>query len=789
MKTIRTVPAILAMFWLLTACGGGTPPGDSNPLLQSHPATASAGPLAAMATPARRFATVVRTPDVSSFFNWAELAYPSLFEAPQSNQSVDVWTYRYYPKTDIYLGTNTTGDVLGLVGNGGGQYNAVALGRIADFGCLVYPSDCVARQVTVSTVAGADQRRLVDGIGASASFVAPTGVAIDSVGNAYVADNNNNVIRKTTPGGVVTTLAGNGSVGFVNGSVAASFAWPRGVAVDSAGNVYVADTGNHAIRKITPAGQVATLAGNGDWDFSNGTGGAASFRQPHGVAVDSVGNVYVADSGNHAIRKISPDGVVTTFAGNGTAGFSDGIGAEASFNAPQGVAVDGVGNVYVSDTHNNAVRKISPTGGVTTMAGDGSQRFVDGTAAAATFNGPTGITVDSTGTMYVADSNNHAIRRITPTGEVTTLAGNGAPGSSDGTVTTAKFNYPEGVATDSAGNLYVADVINGLLRKITPAGLVSTLAGHRRSGFVDGTAPTASFASPGGVAVDSAGNLYVADSNNNAIRKSTPLGVLSTLAGNGSEGFADGLGADASFRQPFGVAVDSTGNVYVADTFNGAIRKITAAGEVTTLAANGFDDGTGTTVRLSGPRGVAVDVAGNVYVADTYHDAVRKITPLGQATTIAGSGLWGFSNGTGAAATFDGPEGVAVDMGGNVYVADTSNHAIRKITPGGVVTTLAGNGNEGFVNGTGAAASFSHPSGVAVDSAGNVYVADSGNQVIRKITPTGVVTTLAGNGSQGFADGTGSVARFSYPNGVAVDSAGNVYVADFYNAVIRKIVP
>jgi sugar lactone lactonase YvrE len=292
--------------------------------------------------------------------------------------------------------------------------------------------------------------------------------------------------------------------------------------------------------------------------------------------------------------------------------------------------------------------------------------------------------------------------------------------------------------------------------------------------------------------VDSAGNVYVADYGNDKIRKITPAGVVTTLAGSGAQGDADGMGGAASFNYPEGIAVDSAGNLYVGDYGNNEIRKITSAGAVTTLAgsgAHGNTDGTGRAASFNSPESVAVDAGGNVYVADYGNNEIRKITPAGVVTTLAGSGAQGNSDGTGSAASFDGPEGVTVDSAGNVYVADNGNNEIRKITPAGVVTTFAGSGMQGNADGAGRAASFNGPESVAVDAGGNVYVADYGNNEIRKVTPAGVVTTLAGSGAQGNVDGAGRAASFNGPEGAAVDSSGNLYLSDEFNDTIRKITP
>ncbi|MEI8090349.1 MAG: NHL repeat-containing protein, partial [Opitutaceae bacterium] len=324
----------------------------------------------------------------------------------------------------------------------------------------------------------------------------------------------------------------------------------------------------------------------------------------------------------------------------------------------------------------------------------------------------------------------------------------------------------------------------------------TTLAGLAGAeGSADGTGSAARFKYPGGVAVDATGNVFVADESNHTIRKMTPSGVVTTLAGlAGSQGSTDGTGSAARFSNPSGVAVDAAGNIYVADRGNHTIRKITSGGMVTTLAGStagdpGSTDGTGTDARFYSPAGVAVDANGNVYVAERTNHTIRKITSFGVVTTLAGAaGSSGSTDGTGNSARFNQPRGVAVDAAGNVYVGDWLNHTIRKITSDAVVTTLAGTaGSSGSTNGTGSAARFNRPIGVAVDAAGNVYVGDQNNQTIRKITSAGVVTTLAGTaGSSGSTDGTGSNARFSGPAGVAVDTAGNLYVADQNNQTIRK---
>lgn len=319
---------------------------------------------------------------------------------------------------------------------------------------------------------------------------------------------------------VTSTLAGSGSAGATDGmGVNASFNSPRGCAVDALGNIYVADTVGNRIRKVTPGGQVTTLAGNGDTAFADGLGTSATFYSPRGVAVDSAGNVYVADSAHNRIRKIDTSRNVTTVAGNDTAGTADGTGTSAFFNYPKGVVLDAFGNLFVLDSNNHRIRKIDPNKVVTTFAGSGSPGTADGTGAAASFNTPFALTMDAWGNLFVADEINHRIRKVTPGGGVSTFAGNGATAITDGTGTSATFHNPAGIAIDLQGNLYVADYYDNRIRKISPTGVVRTIAGTDALGTADGTGIAATFTNPCGIAVDSQGNLYVGDSSSHKLRK------------------------------------------------------------------------------------------------------------------------------------------------------------------------------------------------------------------------------------------------------------------------------
>jgi len=643
---------------------------------------------------------------------------------------------------------------------------------------------------------------LTNGPVSQAQFNEPLGVARDAQGNFFIADTGNNVIRRLSVAGEVTTFAGVPGTGlFVDASGnQAGARLPLAVAVDGTGNLYTTDLQGHAIWRITSTGVVTLFAGSTISAGSvEGTGSVARFRNPAGLAVDSAGNVFVADRQNHTIRRITSAGVVTTFAGNpGSSGFADGLGNAARFASPYGLALDAAGNLYVSEIGNHTIRKITSTGAVSTLAGSpGDPGSFDGAGTTALFNAPTGLVVDPGGTVYVCDSLNHTIRRITSAGVVTTLAGNAsavAGGYADGTGPAARFSKPNGISRDAAGNLLVLDSVNHLIRRVSLGGVVTTLAGLPASnGAVDAIGDDARFNSPFDVAVDAGGVVYVADRLNHTIRKIAPGGVVTTFAGAAAiQGFADGVGTNARFSRPAGVAVDTAGNLYVADTLNHVIRRITSSGVVTTFAGSagepGATNGTGGAARFRQPSDVAVDANGTLYVADTGNELIRRISPAGVVTTLAGSaGEFGFADGTGGAARFNTPSGLAIDSTGTLFVADSASHTIRKVSSTGIVTTLAGTpGIAGTLDGTGGAAMFASPSGIVIDPSGNVLVADSFGHTIRRVTGAGVVTTIAGTALvAGAADGVGSAARFQLPRGLAMDRAGNLYVADSNNNTIR----
>jgi sugar lactone lactonase YvrE len=604
-----------------------------------------------------------------------------------------------------------------------------------------------------------------DGVGQAGTFNYPTGPAVDAAGNVYIADSIDDTVRKVTPGGLVTTLAGSyAEEGDADGTgAAAGFFSPRGMAVDAAGTVYVCDTGNNRIRKITPSGAVSTLAGSlldlpGSAD---GTGAAARFFAPTTLVADAGGNLFVADTGNHTIRKITPAGVVTTLAGSaGLSGSADGTGAAALFRSPAGIAIDGAGTLYVADQTNHTIRTVTPSGAVATFAGTaGVQGSADGAIASATFSNPLAVAVDASGTVYVADNIGGSLRKIAA-GVVSTLvqiSGVGAP---------AGFSV-SGLAVDPAGNVVATNGNNDQVMVVTPAGAVTVLAGSTGShgGRLNGTGAAAQFFFPAGVATDGAGNVYVADNGNDTIRMITPAGATSTIAG----------------------APPSTDFIYSVPGIGARIGNSAWAGYD---SGTGSGDGSGHSAAFSFPVGIACDSGGTLIVADTNNALVRKIAPGGAVTTLAGNAsVRGTADGTGAAASFSAPTGVAIGADGTVYVTDYNDHVVRKIAAGGVVTTVAGSvGNAGSADGTGAAARFRFPAGVAVDGAGNLYVTDAGNATIRMITPAGAVTTLAGTaGTAGSADGAGAAASFRCPTGIAISASGNLYVSDTLSHTIRRV--
>ncbi len=634
---------------------------------------------------------------------------------------------------------------------------------------------------------------MLDARGGAARFAEPHGVAVTPGGITYVADTANCVIRKIDSEGEVSTFSGApGLCGDADGpSSSARFNRPWGLALDDTGLLYVTDYANHALRRVDSAGAVVTLAGASTAPGGeDGVGSSGHFRNPAGLTFVRGVGLVVADQGNHTIRRVTLAGSVTTVAGlAGVAGHVDELGALARFFGPTGLVASADGTLYVSEVGSHTLRKITAAGAVSTYAGI-SNVFgaVNGPSDSSTFYAPQGLALDAAGTLYVGDSGNNLIRRVITSRTTYTYAGTGtAPGSVDGTAPSARFRTPSALALNSAGTLVISDSDNHSLRAIRADGTVSTLAGAAEQiGAQDGAGEAARFARPYGVVVTDRGVVYVADTRNHLIRQVTPLGDTSVWAGvRGTSGSADGQRTTATFADPRGLALDAQGNLYVADSTNHTVRKLTPAGRVTTVAgvagARGNIDGPAAQARFDTPAAIAVDATGALYLTESSH-VIRKISPEGYVTTLAGAfGLRGFEDGVGADARFSYPEGIAVDPDGVVYVADRGNHAIRAISRDGTVTTLAGS-VEGFADGEGRQARFSSPTGLALSRAGELFVSDTGNHTLRKVTPLGATTTVAGAQTRSGIY-LGAPAALAHPQGLAF--WGNELVLCDSSAVLR----
>ena len=755
------------------------------------------------------------------------------------------------------------------------------------FGEPKLPSDfSVVRVWNVEDVAGTGIRGS-DGDGGPATEARlkyPRGVALDADGNLYFADHFNHRIRRVDADGLITNIAGTGHRGYMGDGGPAAQALldhPDGLAVDSASNLYVADTGNNRVRRIAPDGTITTVAGTGEEGFA-GDGGLAAealLNAPSGVATDTNGNVYVADTGNHCVRRIAADGTITTVAGTGERGFGGdgGPAAEAQLNAPSGVATDASGNVYVADTSNNRVRVVAQADGtIATVAGTGwwGDSGDGGPAVNAWLRAPSALALDEAGNLYIAETYSHKVRRVAVDGQIMTIAGTGQWGDGDDGQpgTEVSLAYPRGIAINASGDLFLADSSNHKVRAMRPltqvvvplgesrvvlgvldggalayqgqpvlAGTVVTaedgtshtlqlgrggyLAGSYRpelvvpvdaagdpqlpSGFpgtadrlISTLAGRQGLDYPYKLAVDLEGNVYVADPRLHRVRRIDPDGAVTTIAGTGAEGYGgDGGSAKvALLSDPHGVAVDSDGFVIITDTGNNRVRRIDADGVITTIAGtgergDGGDGGPATMAQLNRPYAAVPDSAGNIYVADRSNSRVRRIDSQGVITTFAGTGESGNSGDGGPAteAQLNRPFSLAIDEANNVYVVERELHLVRKVDSNGVISTIAGTGSPGFAGdgGPGSLALLNRPYQVAVDSAGNVYIADRDNGRVRRVDSNGLISTVAGTGdlAHGGDGGPASEAQFRYPSGLAIDKAGNWYVAELSGDRVRVIEP
>lgn len=653
----------------------------------------------------------------------------------------------------------------------------------------------------------------------------PRQVARDSAGNIFFTDQDNHSVWKIGAAtGAITRIAGNGTSGFSGEGGPATLAQlnsPRGVAVDSQGNVYIGTVGDDRVRKVTAgSGFISTVVNTSGSGGSSGDGGqatAARIRNPYGLGVDFSGNIYIADTDNNRIRKVTTaTGIISTIvntAGHQTSTPPDftyplgdgGDATAATLKGPRSVFVDAAGDIYIADTGNDRIRKVTvATGIITTIAGTLAGYSGDGGAAtAAKLQTPEDVCVDTAGSIYIADRDNHRIRKVTA-GTISTIAGTGTAGySGDGGVaTSAKIDTPRGLAVKNTGEVIIADTGNSCLRQVA-ATTISTLPMTAGPGL----------SSPDGVdsyyeAAQMKLFLYIADQDNHRIRKlDTVTNTIVTVAGTGNFGSAGdgGQATAAQLNAPSNVAFDSSGSIYIADTANNKIRKVTTAtGVISTIAGTGTagffgDGGDATAAKLDGPEGVFVNAAGDIFIADTNNHRIRVVRRSnGKIGTAVGTGTAGSAGdgGNANAAQINAPQGIFINSANDLYIADTANHRIRVVrNSNSIISTVAGT-TAGFAGDGGAAtaAKLSSPQGVVLDGAGNMYIADSGNHRLRMVNheTTPVITTLAGTGTSGYnGDNQPAVlAKLNSPRGVALGltkGSGRIYISDTGNNRIRVL--
>ena len=663
------------------------------------------------------------------------------------------------------------------------------------------------------------------GLAVDAQLLSPNSVAIGAAGEVYIADTGNFRVRRVgQEDGVISTIAGDGGgvlAGDGGPAVDAQLGTIWRIAVDSVGNIYLTDGGGgNRVRKIDfPSGIIRTVVGTGEAGYS-GDGGvatSATIDYPVGVAVDSVGNIYVADAGNQRIRKVNgATGIITTIAGTAISGFSGdgGLATNARITMPMGVAVDSAGRVYFADYDAWRIRMVVPldpntpdTIAPAAVSGLSARPGIDsGTAKLSWVNtGDDGVSGNiSGGTFYVGYSQDpaHVFSKETCQISVGTSVAAGAEST----------YMLEGLAPESTYYLkvYLADAAGNVLEASSPAqvfvsniGLITTIAGNGESGDVNvpfGALATDVPISPFSVSVDTAGNVLVSDSIPWVLRVGKN-GQVSRMAGTGEAGYGgDGEGAlEARFGDIYDVVSGPDGSVYIVDAGNQRVRKVDPAGTITTLAGTGEagysgDGGPAETAQLNNPSGLALDSSGNIYISELSNHCVRKVDASGTITTVAGTGEEGYSGdgGPAVAARLLNPAGVAADTLGNLYITDNNGHRVRKVEPSGIITTVAGTGESGDSGdgGPAVAARLSAPSGIFVDAAGNVYVADTGNHRVRVINTQGVIYTVAGEGAEGGYVGDGMpavVSRLMYPYDVSGSTDGKIYIADSNNNRVRMV--
>ncbi len=661
-------------------------------------------------------------------------------------------------------------------------------------------------------------RLLLSSLATRAEVLLPMGVAFDHSGNTYIADYENNVVRKVNASGIITTFAGSGRGGYgYSGdggpATAARLRYPFSVAVDTAGNVYIADYNNNAIRKVNTSGIISTVAGTGTYGYNGDLipATSAKLNEPTTVVVDTSGNIYISDEYNYRVRKVNEAGIISTVAGNGILGFAGmgGPASAASISYPFRITLDRTGNLYIGDPGTYSIYKVDTAGTINVIAGTGTYGFTGdgGPATAARMSYPTGLATDTAGNVYFSDRNNVRVRMVNvTTGIVNTVCGNGTGGYSGdgGPGSAAEINSSEGLAFDTAGNLFICDYYNNRVRMMNTGGTISTFAGQNGL-FEEGIpALNAEFSYMQYITTDATGNVYIADVENQRIRMiNTTTGTITTVAGCGISGAEDAFSGDggpataAHLFFPCGMTFDGSGNMYICDQDNGRIRMVDPTGTISTFAGDGaygfVDNVIASGAEFRNPTGIVLDKSGNMYICDQGNFRVRKIDNVtGVITTVAGNGTAGFSGDGGPAtnAELNYPDDIAVDGYGNLYITDESNYRVRMVDTMGNISTIAGTGVAGFSGDGGPAvdAKLAVPEGIKADAAGNLFIADPDNQRIRWVNTLGIISTIAGNGTAGFSGdgGPATAARLNFPRGMAWDNAGNLYIADENNHRVRK---
>ena len=651
------------------------------------------------------------------------------------------------------------------------------------------------------------------------------GIAVDKKGNIFIAMRDHNIISRVDTRGNITHFAGTGESGYSGDGGKATEARlkiPAGLTFDNKGNLYISDRDNHRVRKVDTRGIITTVIGNGIAGFS-GDGGKATEAQvnlPSGVVVDDDGNIYVSDRSNDRIRKVNSKGIISTIAGNGIDGYKgdSGPATKAQLSRPFGLALDKKGNLYIADRGNNRVRKVNPQGIINTVAGDGSFFFMgdNGPAYRASIAGPTGVAVDDEGTLYIADRNNNRIRSVDTQGMIRTVAGTGQQdynGDSELARDTALY-LPFAVTLDTNGKLLVVDRSHYRIRLVDPRrGSVKTVAGNGLKMFAGdgGPATGAKLSFPHGIVVDKKDNLLISDKGHYRIRRITPDGVIHTIAGNGTRGnIGDGLPAmEASIYGATSLKLNKKGEMFIVSPsgFTSLIRKVDEKGIMRkvlgTVDKNYLDSiakskykgkvQTGELAIITTFSDIAFDHQGNMFISDRLNHQIRKVSAQGEITTIAGTGESAHYGDGGPAteASFRDPNSLATDREGNLYIADGANNMIRKIDTKGIVTTVAGNGKHENSGDGGPAlkASIRNMDYLAVNPAGELHILGMNSNIVRKITKNGNIEAVAGNGYQGyFGDGgPATKAMLKNPSAITFDSKGNLYISDMGNSRIRKV--